>query len=190
MEAALTHLYGSTGFKPTMQLQYNIQTALQLAQSESTFVKALDIPPIINIEKLRELFSFYGHIVSLEFREEHGMCNALIKFKTAAEAEKSLAASGILVGDRELRVEKWIDHSVTQSIQMNVLTTSTHSNCKTLSSSREKHLSDIAYDLLKANPDQWKKIGRLNKLNNSVGWNSMPLWLQHQSLKVLIQIVS
>jgi hypothetical protein len=190
VNAALTHLNSSSRFNATMQFEYNFQTAIQQALTESTYVKALDISPLVTIEELKELFSFYGKIESLEFKEDFGNYHALIKFSTADEAEKSLEASGIQVGDRDLRVEKWVEHSVAHNIQINILSTHLLFNSKNISPLNLQNIPKIDSNESKVDPKIWKKnwelsfLGIISKYINTVLWNNMLPLLQLLSSKV------
>jgi hypothetical protein len=114
VKAAFTYVHKFSGYESSKtHLQLSIQATLQQAQAESTVVKAFDISPLITIRKLHEIFSLYGNPQSVDIVEQGGKCNAYIRFKTIAEADKSLTVSGTFIGDRDLQVEKWYELSST-----------------------------------------------------------------------------
>merc|ERR1711988_766679 len=111
-KTAFRHLQKSPGYESSIaHLHLSIQATLQHTLAESTVVKAFDVSPLITIRKLHEIFSLYGKPQSVDIVEQGGKCNAYIRFKTVAEADKSLIVSGTFIGDRELRVEKWYELS-------------------------------------------------------------------------------
>lgn len=121
VNTALCHIESCSSSNPNLHLQTIIQTALEKAKTQSSLVKVFDISPIVTIDKLHELFSLYGAHKLIEFHKEHTIFTALIKFDTASNANKSLKASGLKVGDRILRVDKWVDPSV-QNVEFSSLT--------------------------------------------------------------------
>merc|ERR1712196_579547 len=118
VHTALSHIDGYSCTTSTGKLQLAVQTAVDKAKAQSAIIKVFNISPIITINMLHELFSLYGRNKLIEFKKEGDICTALIKFDSILEANKSTKASGLKVGDRILRIEKWVDPYVVKNIHL------------------------------------------------------------------------
>eukprot|EP00747_Dinoflagellata_sp_TGD_P153811 gnl/TRDRNA2_/TRDRNA2_177441_c1_seq1.p1 gnl/TRDRNA2_/TRDRNA2_177441_c1~~gnl/TRDRNA2_/TRDRNA2_177441_c1_seq1.p1 ORF type:complete len:234 (+),score=1.20 gnl/TRDRNA2_/TRDRNA2_177441_c1_seq1:322-1023(+) len=103
-------------FPTTIQEQTALEDVLSASLATSTVVKATNLSQLIASERLHEIFSICGQITALEIRNEGNARHALVTFRSAEEAEKSLAVNGLQIGNQALNVSKWFDRQTVERL--------------------------------------------------------------------------
>jgi hypothetical protein len=157
VQAINNHLQGTLGLKPTIvKLQLGMQAALQQAQATSTVIKVHNLFPILSLREIHKLFSVCGHLKSVEFRKEMINYYILIQYQNVDQANSSLVLSGMQIGGRILRVEKWLNqfvrHNEGETIQLN-----DKNKQIWLSKTPNNKMNNIELESTKIDPIQWKK---------------------------------
>jgi len=86
-----------------------IEATFDKIQRESTWIEAQDLPPLITINQLHDLFCIYGQPISGNLKKELCQRHIFLKFDDPFAADKSLYCSGMQFGDKPLNVKKWLE---------------------------------------------------------------------------------
>jgi len=86
-----------------------IQTTFHKFYAESSWIKAQDLPALITVNQLHDLFCLYGEPILGNFKKESYQRHVFLKFRDSMTADRSLLSSGTLFGDKLLFIKKWVE---------------------------------------------------------------------------------
>jgi len=103
-----------TSFKPDSNLikhstPSSIESKLDKVEAHSHWIEALDLPALITVNQLHDLFCLYGEPITGNYKKEYWQRHVFLNFEDFVVADKSLLLSGIPLGGKVLFVKKWLE---------------------------------------------------------------------------------